>query len=82
MKLSKKCAQDLLKGKAVYIKPGNKAGEGTLSFNGIRFENCQVSFLVKNKIIAFIKIPKGIDFSNGDTVTITIEGEMTIKLIY
>ena len=62
---------DLLYGKATYIK------ERRLTYYGIIFNSTKISFMYKDKEVAFINIPI---FCTGDTLTINFNGSMDIMI--
>jgi len=75
LKVSKILKEDLIKGKAPYIR------NGKLYFDTINVGKSSFSFLNKNKLLVTTEFPHEVSFHLGETVTFNlIEGKMKIKI--
>lgn len=75
VRISDVCKQDVLDGKADYVR------HNELHFDSIAFGNDLVQFCVGNKVVADMPMPK-VSFIDGDTLTLElVDGKMAIRII-
>ena len=75
LKVSKILKEDLIHGKAPYIR------KGQLYFDTIKVGKSSFSFLNKNKLLVTTEFPRKVSFHLGETVTFNLtEGKMKIKI--
>lgn len=75
-KISKILKEDLIHGKAFYIR------KGQLYFDQIKVGKSAFSFLNKNKLLVTMEFPKDVQFHLGETVSFNLtEGKMKIKVV-
>lgn len=74
IRITQKALEDILRGRADYVK------QKRMYYDGMYIDKNELVFKKGNKKIAVLAFPNTVDFNNGDTVTISFESSMPIKI--